>query len=799
MGIIKELEKRIGESIDGFRPQSSGWYIITRTNQPESSRFQVACKETLEGYKIFLHDFKGINDTIKFDYASDKKPFKKTIKSTAKLNKVDLIHKEVIKLYKSSNKKDNGYLKGKGLWKFSPDKFKTKVVEYDNSRNLLMVFYTTFDLYPKPVGAKLINSKGGKFSVKGSTMSGAFHPHKYSESNTMYILGEGYAECCVASNLIDNANVLEYGSCNNAIHIINQLDKEANIYVMGENDSKEFYDELAKKYTNIKVTYPPDKDCKDFGDYFQKQKDFNSVREAILGGTIGQEGQNYKPLGMFDINPMVYSKVLNNVVKLNLNNLDDVLRVCFKAEDIHDIKVADKRFFANRVFLECAKSGSYSEDRNKPIGLWKKDENEFYYNDGTNVFKVGKEKLELNSYDSVIDNNFLLCKIPSYGTLNFGKEFTKINELIKLMEGCDWEHDCYGSLLLGFLTQSFFAGSHSFRPHMWIRSDSTHAGKSWLGEWVSKNLIKIYFARESGKSTSSGAIQGMKNLAGFLFCDEFAEKDTAYAKSAKEMIEALRSASTSFAPVVMGSPEQVHKKLLVRFSALMACIEGEEFLKQQDFDRIIFVNLTKKKGGFEEKLLPKFKEFAKNGDGEGFAAHCLKGYYLFDEWYDKLHIYFTKKYPEIGHKARGLASCIAGFGVLTRSSEKMKQLCKAIEKTSVIEPFVVKEDREDYLDSILRTLIKGSLIGHMYSDSSLRQALKDVDSIDAFGLRIERGMLVIYATMFKNFIEKYLKTTPHFVYKRLRKSKYFSKESNTTFNGVKTRTLYFKLPDTNEE
>ena len=788
--MLKEkLEKIIKEPILGFKELDSGWYIVEREYQPESTRYNVAKIKELTGIKILFHDFKtGKSDS--FTVSDNCKELANFTKQREVAQSVVLEHLLTQKLFDAGKRKDNGYLKKKGLEKFDTNKIKIKSIKDKNGKNVLLIPYTTFDLFPKFVGGKLITRTGTKFCVKGSKMKGAFHAHHFDKSLTTYFLGEGYAECFTALNLMANVNVLEVGMCSNMEIIIKQLPEDINIFVMGENDSRELYEKIDETYDNTKVVYPPDEKCKDFGDFFKKHGAFRT-KKALLGSEFNQNSELYKPLGIQNNKPLVYSKVLNDVIEINPNNLDDTLRFCFDISTLGDIAANKKRMFANRLFLECAQLGAVAEHNRLPIGLWK-NKDKYYYNDGQKILVVGKESLKLSTFENVATAEFLLCKVPGFKELNTSKKFNKQQELLNLFKACDFEHETYAKILIGFLVQSYYAGSIDFRPHLWFESLSPHSGKSWLSFWIKETLVKPSFGREAGISTPAGTTQGMQNIAGLLFCDEIAEKDSAYEKKNKQMIEILRSAATASQPIVLGTPEQVPKKLLIRFSTLLSCIEGKEFLKEQDYTRILFINFGKKKGGFERDVLPKLNAFKENGWGSGFGMHALKGFYMYKELYDKYLIKLTEEYPEIRHKARALASCIAGYGIYFRDEEAAEVLYKEVQSTPLIDSFESIVDDEDILETILRTIIPAKDFGSLEFDNlTLGQALKSSGAIDNYGIRYNDKQIIIYTKYFNNFVEKYFRQNKFYYFERIRKSKYYLKGSNSTLHGSKTKTIIF--------
>ena len=793
MALIKKVSELLKEPISGFTKLDSGWYIVKRENQPESKRYSIGKFKSLSGIRITIHDFRD-DENISFTSTELAKELDTFAKEETK-NKVILEHKETTDLYEKGSKKDNGYLKSKKLDVFDTSLIKARTV-VSKGEDTLLIPYTTFDLFPKFVGGKLISPTGSKYCVKGSTMKGSFHAHSYNEKYEMYFLGEGYAECFIASNLLSEVNVLEVGACSNMKNILSQIPEDKTVYLLGENDSKSMYNKLYEEFKsrgNITLVYPPDEKCKDFGDYFEAYG-IDKTKVSLLGGDFKQDTGFYKPLGIQNAKPMVYSKILKDLVEINPNNLEDTLRYCDDVKNIHLLDLTSKRAFVNKIFLECAQLGPLSNDNKLPIGLWKNKDNKYYYNDGQKLLLVEKESLKVVPFEAVTNSDFLLCKVSGFRPMNISKEFTKKKELVDLISLCDWENDYASPLIIGFLAQSYYAGVHNFRPHLWLNSKDPHSGKSWLSSWMKTNLVKPSFGRESGKSSPAGTTQGMQNLAGLLFCDEIGESGSSFKRDNAQMIEILRSAATATDPIILGSPEQVPKKLSIRFSTLLSCIDGKDALREQDFARIIFVNFGKKKGRFEDKSLPKFETFAEEGHGEGFSSHIIKGFYMFNPLYKKYLSKLANEYPEIRHKARGLASCIAGYGVFMRDELEAEKLYKMVKGTDLTEGFEVYEETEDIVDQVMRTLINSNDVGGLVNEGNkvLADILREDGSFGNFGIMYEDKKLTLFTNMFRNFIEKYKQR--HSVYRvmnQLRNSKYFLKDSNSTINGKRSRTLVF--------
>jgi len=777
---------------------SSGWYLIKHTGDITSRRYNLAF--TKKGFKthVVIHDFKtGANSTFMWDERVNYEILTEITSDPKPVKAFDNCF-ESKKAFK-----DNGYFKKKKLLGFDIAAYKLANIDYQSHNNMIGVPYTNFAVYPSIIGVKLIGANGNKMALPGSLFKEGFHAHRYNPETTSYILGEGFPECCVAKHVITNFNILEVGSVNNMENIIKILCKNSSniIYVMAEHGSEKIYDTLASKYPSLKVNYTPYKTEKDFGDYYIKAG-LEKTKDAILGLLFEQSTLGYKPLGIEGTGAVFYSKVINDIVKLEPEHFFKVYRLVTKNPwDAHTVSKKTKEKAAAKLFMECAQYGAYLPDNVLPIGLWKYGR-DYFYNDGTKVLKVNDNELLVLPYSDVIRSDFLLRKIPSKCPIEPFETFKGKNDLEKLFELCDWEEPINAKILLGFLVQSFYAGCLDFRPHLWIMSDTTHAGKSWIASWIFKNLIPNAFSRESGRSTTAGASQDMANLAGLMVCDEFAEKGTAYAKNAVQMIELLRSAATAQAPIVVGTPEQKPIKAYIKFSALLACIEGEDLLEQQDYGRIIFIRLGKKKGSFEKDRMPVFAKFLDMNKHKGFAAHCLKSFRYFLKIRPELLIRLTAKYPHIGHKARGMATVIAAYAAYYRDKSKIEPFLNEIETSGILRSYEIraalKNEKEDLIERILRITIRERLVST--GDTSIQTVLQiltskyNTNALKAYGIVMKKDIFLnIYCSEFNNFNEIYLKMSRAHLYKMLATSKYFKRVSNSYFNKKKSRYFQFDL------
>ena len=783
-----------------LEPQPSGWYIIRKSSNLKHRHYNLGVRKRGFNYVFYIKNFVTGNKT---EFSLTSSYNLKLLDDVTTESTID-IHDVINNCLKIHEFKDNGYLQRKKLTDFDITKSNIITMDYYKHKNMLMIPYTSFADYPKYSGAKLIASDGDKRAIKGSRLKNSFHAHRYNKELNAFIIGEGFPECFIAANLLETFNVLEAGGMNNVGNLLTTLIENPNniIYVLAEHGSENVYDTIIEMYPSVKVTYPPDKDTKDFGDYYIKAGR-EKTKEALLGLLLEQSTLGYKPLGIEHTIPVFYSKLIKGIVKIPAEHTDAVYRLMTKNPYLmHKDKTDVKKAAISRLFMECAQCGTYTPDNVLPVGLWSKDKS-YFYNDGTKVLKVEQENLTTVTYDDAIRADFLLYKVPSSVPIDTESKFTDVEKLAHIMSLCDWAEPVYSKLLLGFLTQSYFAGSIQFRPHMWIMSDATHQGKTWISSWCSEHLVTNCKRRESGRSSSAGAAQDMATLAGLLVADEFAEEGTTFISQARQMIELLRSAATSRAPIVMGSPDQKPIKSHAKFSALLACIEGTQLLRRQDYDRIIILKLIKGEGTFVNEVEPLFRQFIKDNNHKGFAAHALKGWYIYKNLIYKLNKRLEVKYKNsnLGHKIRGIASILAGYAVYTRDVNCIDNVLEELEGTPIVKPYLLRQElyNEDIVERILRTEV---LDTYTPISDRLSKTIFEVLNNDATGNRItslglvyEKPALKIYCSEFRNFNDRYLKMNIKHVYKMLADSKYFNKFSSSNFNGKRTNYYLLNLKE----
>lgn len=760
------LESYLKEDVQGLKPESGNWYTIVRVNKKESSRYGlIVC----ESNKVKVFDRKK-ETTETFDLPKDISiPKLKTVEK-------DYHHAfDYIKymLSKGSKQKHEYH---KGLDSFVSDSILWRV--YNNE---IIVPYTNFELYPKWIGAKRYPVKK---SVHGSIMKACFHPHTYDKAHETWVLGEGFKECLIASRVIESANVLEVGGCGNMSSIIKQIPKEHLIYVMGENDSKDFYDELAEKFKHIKVTYPSK--GKDFADQYLIDKDVEILSLQITGSSIEQKDVKYKPLGQENLRACIYSKLTKHVHKIDPSNLDAIMRTCYRTSGWEKLKRYDKQIMANKVFDECVRVGDYMSDYEFGIGLWKYKDN-YYYNTGKKVYRVEKDALKLTPYEEVLNNDFLLVQQHSMQHSLSTEPFNP-HPLEKAIDACDWAVEEHSSLFLGFLVQSLYAGAIDFRPTLWIMSDASTAGKSWLTSWIKENVLLINRAQESGKTSAAGLRQDVANFSGPVFIDEFGEKASEYQSNSREILEMLRTAVTGRAPIKLGTAEQTAIRQRIRFSAILSCIDGFGLLEEQDYERTIFVKLlSRDKDRFYREVEPLFKEL--EGKQSGFISYALKRFHLYQDWLPRFREMTLKDLK--GHRFRGLASVLCGYAVFVDSVEAAEKIYEGLKRNDpeMFSSFYVGNEN-DLLDKVLNHLFSTRYTDGGFSDGSLKRIQDHLDFLSKFGFKLNKEKTKLYIE--PKLTSQFLKTVkfdstvnPQGLSRLLKNSKYYLGTTMTRFIGSK--------------
>ena len=287
MTLTKLLQELLKEPISGYKKEGK-WYTVVRELQPHSTRFAFLICETLEGVKLKIFD-RSNSETKTHDLANVNFDIKPEAFSTPP--EKPIIDKKVTKLLEQGKIADaNGYLKSHGLDKFLPvsEDVLWRTLKPKGKKPLILVPYTTFDLFPEYIGGQMYKGKGkgNKRYLKGvqaGNYQGSFHPHSFNKDNRLWILGEGFLESYLAGRVCEGANVLEVGGISKFRSVVLQIiDKhpEHKIIILGENSTKgrpEVH-ALVDKFDNVGVVYPPSGD--DFADYFSENQDMQKIEKV---------------------------------------------------------------------------------------------------------------------------------------------------------------------------------------------------------------------------------------------------------------------------------------------------------------------------------------------------------------------------------------------------------------------------------------------------------------------------------------------------------------------------------------
>ena len=522
------------------------------------------------------------------------------------------------------------------------------------------------------------------------------------------------------------------------------------------------------------------------------------MKRFLTETNISDEDVKYKPLGFMEDKMYVYSKHLKTVRCLSPDKTDDVLRSCIRTHGFEEMPAIEKRRIANLIYDECVRVGQYQPEAVLGVGLWEAD-GSYYFNTGNKMYKKVDTELLPIPYANILKNNFLPIKTRTeFKTL----PQTDIKDYLTKLEGvlrdCDWVHPFYGSVLLGFIAQSYYAGCiEGVRPHLWILSKGSTQGKSWLSGWVKKHLVPHAFTREGDFSTPAGSRQAMANNSVLFIADELGEKGTSFKQNALMMLQLLRSASTAKSPVILGTAEQQVILQKVKFSALIACIEGRGLLKEQDFYRFVFLTLQEgDKERFNKEMLPRFNAL-QDGTGLGFAYHAVARFHLYQKYYGEFET--TLSSLAHGHRIRGLASILAGYSAIFESKEKGYALLEELKTdTDMFSKYSEDFDDFDAFGELMNKIIPKNELGFM-SDTPKRfiDAARE-GHFTHYGIVAKGKTLCINVSQARDLLVKYMQTVDDagMISRMLKNSKNFLKVDRVRNGADVRRFLQFDISKT---
>ena len=764
----------ISEEFDKLRKESDASYTILLKSDLKSKRY---CLRIIGINKIRLIDRKKeiVKDFIINDAnsLSNLDNFKKTF------------FEDRLKRIKGECG-EHPYIKG--LYDFIDKKNKNWLISDD----IIYCKYTNIELYPYTLGIKKYPDKK---SIYGSIMSGSFSAHRYSNQKKSFVIGEGFKECLIAQKIFSDFNILEAGGLYNIKNILEQLPEYSIVYILGENDSKFEYNKIKADFPFVKIAYP--KIGKDFADQYLLEKDLNSLKESMTCTNVESGDVSYKPLGINGTNLYIYSKLTKSVHCFNPGEREHILRTCHSLTGWETLRKSEKDIYSNMIFKECVDEGEYSSENEFGVGLWNyKDK--YYFNTGAQVYEVDESGVHLRRYEDVLKNDFLLVKKSTSQKFLPEDDKYDITPLENAIVKCDWKIPEHGKIFLGFLAQSYFAGSIDFRPTLWIMSDKTTAGKTWLTSWIIKYLAINSKIQESGKTSAAGFRQSVANFSLPVFIDEFGEKDSAYKNNTKEILELLRSAATGMSMIKIGQADQKEISQRIKFSTILSCIDGYELIGEQDYERMIFVKLiSRNKENFFNNVKPLFDACQK--DQAAFITYVLKRFFLFKEYLNKFLQITISDFR--GHRFKGLASVLAGYSILKNSFNAGEELYSVLKnKDKELFSAFHTDDSTDVYESIMGLMIQAKTISGDYQEGGYIIIKEYLDRLSHIGIKcVFDGTQVVIRpnvlSQFLNLNKIRIRDKPFIsgsaLSRLLRLSSYFKGYSVYSFNGKRRKVLLF--------
>lgn len=729
MHIIKILEAYFKTDVKLVK-ESDNAYTVVRHDNPESTRYALLVNSN--GTAV-IHDRKEVRtklvDSVRGlpDYkANPKRSLRGTLEP----------------LFKKGTKTNHPYLEG--LHDLMLEKSAYTVVN-----DTIVAFYTNYIEYPSFLGAKTYPDKLCK---KGSIMKGSYCVHSYSEHHKQWAIGEGLKECVVAAYVLEDYNVIEAGGLGNIQNILKALPNEHTKLLLGENDSIEAYKKLVTLVINTSVVYPIAKH-KDFADQFKAEKCLDTIKSTLQGQDIRQETTIYKALGVRGGSFYIYIARENIVYECNDSKLDFFINLIQPKQEYNwlEWKSIQKKEALYSVRNECALVGQYNTDNEYGVGLWSYNQH-LLYNTGSYLYKVKESGIRRVRYSDYLKNDFLLVKKENTQPKLRKATFDPI-PLMKAFQTCDWEYKSHGKVLLGFLMQSYYAGVIAFRPNLWLMSDSSSAGKTWLTSWIKRNLTIGAIVAESGKTTPAGLRQLMADYSTLLFVDEFGEANSPDKSNTFKILEMFRSTATGTNKVVLGTASQKPISQRLRLSAMLSCINGLECVEEQDYERLIFIRLLRKdKSHFYNVIEPAFNTLPCQ---KNFASYSLSQYHKYVEYLPKMLLQ-TKRYLK-GHRIRGLASILAGYSAYMDDEEAGNKLLVQLlkEDTSMFEPFR-QLDESDIILKYFTTIYNDILTLGVDSARLNRTIYQGIlrDDLSSWGVKIVGNTIAVNPTSFYQFILK---------------------------------------------
>ena len=670
--------------IDLRRCGTSPWIELVRKYQPASSRYCALFSRAVVGVSVILYDRK-LRKSFKFSvpYKANLEPYISEKKESYPQNMHNPIVQKILDRGVAGD--FNSYLKSVNLDTFIDQSMPFRVIKEG-----IIAPYTNLDLIDDGqwIGAQFYRGEGkeGKRfmqSLYPGAYKGAFHPVRWGDFKDI-IITEGLREAVLFSQVYKRARILECGGLNKLDSLLENLQAkfpESHIYVILDKVEKEVKSAIEAKAGKFTKIISCEK-YKDFAEQFFIEKNLKVLRDLLFAQDLSSAKGTYKALGIEGHEMVFYSRISSSVVKLNADRTEQVIRFAVDPSGLLDKKLKEKKEIVGKIFELCAAEGIYNGDQVYSQGLWKKD-NDYFYNTGQNLYKITEDGLVNIPYEKAISNDFIfdksITKLPVLRDQGF--DLIHFKELESAFLKCHWKHSYYGSFLLGFLAQSFYSGVLELRPNLWIQSDRSTAGKSWLCGWIKEYLIPSMKKREGDMSTISGSRQLMANNAVLFHADELGEKGSVFEKEVKAAFQLLRSSAggqLGESPISKGTPGQKAILQKLKFSTIISVIEGREFLTEPDYNRMFEIKLIKgNKKEYLKRIRPAL-ESLQNDKTLGFAYFMISRFFIFKKFFEKFEWDLSELYDT--HRLRGMAAILAAYSAAYNDYGAGKRLLNQLKK-----------------------------------------------------------------------------------------------------------------------
>lgn len=566
------------------RTDKDGWYVAQTINKNSETHFMCAYGS--------WKDFEGTKKTW-FSWEDDPlepQKYAALNRQAKKLIKIAEDEKEKEQIEKAKKAEnifskletigESPYLKKKGFSDLFGARLQkeTLVVPIKNSINKI-----TSLLFIKPDGTK-------RFLAGGKKQGGSFQiGPEIKEKSTVYIC-EGFATACSVYMATKEITIVAFDSNNlfNVAQLIRQKSPMIRIVICADNDGEKLINnkmknpgieaaEKAAKASNGVVVFPPDSPM-DFND-MHMSLGLDSVREVILGAEI-KKMPTIRPLGIRHNSDestsfCFFTSNSNTIVNLKANEFTPSNLLLLNS-DVNYWKTlypnksgsaVDAIQAASSLMSQCYEVSEFSRARVRKSGVWK-DGTKIIVNTGNNLL-IDKKPVDYADFKS----SYIYCasnaKLPA-PTKALEKE--KVDDFFNLLSKLSWKEKNQGPIyLLGWLFIAPLSGTLRWRPHIWI-TGARGSGKSWIhSEVVSK--ILYYGEISEGTSTEASIRQNLNSASIPLIFDEADGDKTNSARRIDNIIEMLRSASSSVTPIKKGTPSGKVLEFLTRFSAALFSIK----------------------------------------------------------------------------------------------------------------------------------------------------------------------------------------------------------------------------------